>query len=110
MDYNLLVRWFVGLNADDEVWDPTVFTKNRDRLLQADVAQEFLARVVEQVRAVENRQWTDPGCRITTGGRRIGPVSGGFDPHTLPPFVFCDLLQVYRPQFYPWNCMTTRRL
>ena len=51
MDYNLLFRWFVGLNADDEVWDPTVFTKNRDRLLEADVAQEFLARVVEQARA-----------------------------------------------------------
>ena len=33
MDYNLLFRWFVGLNADDEVWDATVFTKNRDRLL-----------------------------------------------------------------------------
>jgi transposase len=46
MDYNLLFRWFVGLNADDEVWDPTTYTKNRDRLLQADVAKEFLARVV----------------------------------------------------------------
>jgi transposase len=42
MDYNLLFRWFVGLNADDEVWDPTVFTKNRDRLLQGEVAKEFL--------------------------------------------------------------------
>src|SRR5271157_4486424 len=51
MDYNLLFRWFVGLNADDEVWDPTVFTKNRDRLLEADVAKEFLSRVVEQARA-----------------------------------------------------------
>jgi transposase len=51
MDYNLLFRWFVGLNADDEVWDATTFTKNRDRLLAADVAKEFLARVVEQARA-----------------------------------------------------------
>jgi len=50
MDYNLLFRWFVGLNADDPVWDATVFTKNRDRLLEADVAKEFLARVVEQAR------------------------------------------------------------
>ncbi len=50
MDYNLLFRWFVGLNADDAVWDATVFTKNRDRLLEADVAQEFLARVVAQAR------------------------------------------------------------
>ena len=48
MDYNLLFRWFVGLNADDEVWDATTFTKNRDRLLEADVAKEFLARVVAQ--------------------------------------------------------------
>jgi transposase len=51
MDYNLLFRWFVGLNADDEVWDPTTFTKNRDRLLEADVAKEFLARVVDQARS-----------------------------------------------------------
>lgn len=43
MDYNLLFRWFVALNADDEVWDATVFIKNRDRLLAADVAKEFLA-------------------------------------------------------------------
>jgi transposase len=50
MDYNLLFRWFVGLNADDEVWDATTFTKNRDRLLEADVAQEFLECVVEQAR------------------------------------------------------------
>src|SRR5258707_2029946 len=50
MDYNLLFRWFVGLNADDAVWDATVFTKNRDRLLEADVAKQFLAQVVEQAR------------------------------------------------------------
>ena len=51
MDYNLLFRWFVGLNADDDVWDATTFTKNRDRLLQADIAKEFLAQVVEQARS-----------------------------------------------------------
>ena len=51
MDYNLLFRWFVGLNADEDVWDATTFTKNRDRLLEADVAKEFLAVVVEQARA-----------------------------------------------------------
>jgi Transposase domain (DUF772) len=51
MDYNLLFRWFVGLNADDAVWDATVFTKNRDRLLEADVAKQFLARVVAQAGA-----------------------------------------------------------
>src|SRR6202049_3498518 len=46
MDYNILFRWFVGLNLDDAVWDATVFTKNGDRLLEAEVAKEFLARVV----------------------------------------------------------------
>ena len=50
MDYNILFRWFVGLNMDDAVWDATVFSKNRDRLLAADVATEFLARVVAQAR------------------------------------------------------------
>jgi IS5 family transposase len=47
----MLFRWFVGLNLDDEVWDATTFTKNRDRLMQADVAKQFLAQVVEQARA-----------------------------------------------------------
>src|SRR5579859_5029650 len=51
IDYSMLFRWFIGLNLDDEVWDATVFTKNRDRLLEADVAKEFLAHVVEQARA-----------------------------------------------------------
>ena len=48
--YNILFRWFVGLNLDDAVWDATVFTKNRDRLLEAEVAKDFLALVVEQAR------------------------------------------------------------
>jgi transposase len=48
MDYNLLFRWFVGLGIDDPVWVPTVFSKNRDRLLEGDVATAFLAAVVEE--------------------------------------------------------------
>jgi len=50
IDYSILFRWFVGLNLDDKLWDATVFTKNRDRLLEADVAKEVLAQVVEQAR------------------------------------------------------------
>src|SRR5260370_11389656 len=50
IDYNILFRWFVGLNLDDAVWDATVFTKNRDRLLEAEVAKDFLMLVVEQAR------------------------------------------------------------
>jgi len=55
MDYNILFRWFVGLNMDDPVWDATVFTKNRDRLLEAELAKKFLARVVAQAR---DKGWT----------------------------------------------------
>lgn len=50
IDYSILFRWFVGLNLDEEVWDATVFTKNRDRLLEAEVAKLFLAEVVAQAR------------------------------------------------------------
>ena len=55
IDYSMLFRWFVGLNLDEEVWDATTFTKNRDRLMDADVAKEFLAQVVEQARV---QGWT----------------------------------------------------
>jgi IS5 family transposase len=50
IDYSMLFRWFVGLNLDEEVWDATTFTKNRDRLLEAEVAKEFLAQVVARAR------------------------------------------------------------
>ena len=50
---NLLFRWFVGLNMDDAVWDATTFTKNRDRLLEGDVAREFFAAIQQQARAAE---------------------------------------------------------
>ena len=43
LEYNLLFRWFVGLNMDEAVWVPTVFTKNRDRLLEGDIAEKFFA-------------------------------------------------------------------
>ncbi len=50
LDYNLLFRWFVGLNIDDPVWDATVFSKNRDRLLEGDIAREFFKRVLAHAR------------------------------------------------------------
>ena len=50
LDYNLLFRWFVGLSMDAPVWDATVFSKNRDRLLDGDVAAKFLVAVVAQAR------------------------------------------------------------
>jgi transposase len=50
LDYNLLFRWFVGLSMDDEVWAPTVFTKNRDRLLEGEIAQAFFGQVLKLAR------------------------------------------------------------
>ena len=48
LDYNLLFRWFVGLAMDDRIWDATVFTKNRERLLRGDIAHAFFERVRAQ--------------------------------------------------------------
>jgi len=46
LDYNLLYRWFVGLSPDDQVWDPTTFTKNRDRLQKGDVFAKFMSKLL----------------------------------------------------------------
>src|ERR1700682_2127938 len=48
LNYNLLYRWFVGLNPDDKVWDVTVFTKNRERLMAGEVSQRLLEAVLRQ--------------------------------------------------------------
>jgi len=49
LDYNMLFRWFVGLNMDDPVWDVTVFiTKNRERLLDGDIAEAFFRAVLKR--------------------------------------------------------------
>ncbi|MFI5109915.1 MAG: IS5 family transposase [Terriglobales bacterium] len=50
IDYNLLYRWFIGLNPDDAVWDATVFSKNRQRLMGGEVSERLLAAVLEQAR------------------------------------------------------------
>jgi len=47
LDYNLLFRWFVGLSADDPIWDASVFTKNRERLQEGDVFQKFMAKLLD---------------------------------------------------------------
>jgi transposase len=53
LEYNLLFRWFVGLNMDEPVWDVTVFTKNRERLLKADIAKKFFEQVLKQAQALD---------------------------------------------------------
>jgi transposase len=51
LDYSVLYRWFVGLSLDDPIWDATTFTKNRDRLLEGDIADAFFAEVVAAIKA-----------------------------------------------------------
>jgi transposase len=51
LEYNLLFRWFVGLNVDEPVWVPTVFSKNRDRLLTGNIAEKFFAEILALARA-----------------------------------------------------------
>src|ERR1700757_4161617 len=53
LDYNLLFRWFVGLSMDDEVWDASTFSKNRERLLEGDIAEAFFQGVLGEARAGE---------------------------------------------------------
>lgn len=67
LDYNLLFRWFVGLEMDDPVWVPTVFSKNRDRLLAGDVARSFFEKVLDQARRrnlLSNEHFTVDGTLI----------------------------------------------
>ena len=49
-EYDLLFRWFVGIGVDDTAWDHSVFSKNRDRLLEGDIAAKFLGAVLAQPR------------------------------------------------------------
>jgi transposase len=51
LDFNLLIRWFVGLSMDDTVWDHSVFSKNQERFLDSDLADAFFARIQQQAAA-----------------------------------------------------------
>src|SRR5256886_3007220 len=55
LDYNLLFRWFVGLNMDDAIWDVTVFTKNRERLLDGDIGEALARRSTPDIPLVRER-------------------------------------------------------
>jgi IS5 family transposase len=72
LDFNILYRWFVGLSLDAPVWDVTVFTKNRERLLAGDIAQAFFAVVVKQAQA---RQLLSPE-HFTVDGTLIEAWAG----------------------------------
>ena len=90
LDYNLLFRWFVGLELDDRVWVATVFTKNRDRLLKGEIAEAFLQGVVRQARRkrlLSDEHFTVDGTLLEAWASqksfqpKDGPPSSGADFH-----------------------------
>jgi transposase len=94
LDYNLLFRWFVGLSMDDKVWDHTTFSKNRDRLIEHEVAARFFQTVkaqAERAGLLSREHFTVDGTLIEAwasmksfrpkdGGRQDPPADGGRNP------------------------------
>ena len=95
IDFNILFRWFVGLSMDAPVWDHSSFTKNRDRLLESDIARLFFAKVVERARRkkfLSDEHFTVDGTLIEawasmksfqekdSPGSKGGNSEGGRDP------------------------------
>src|SRR2546428_1275832 len=68
IDYSVLFRWFVGLGMDDPIWSPTTFSKNRDRLLESDIAGAFFDAVLGQARAAGLLS----GRQVPPGGAPLG--------------------------------------
>jgi transposase len=85
LDYNLLFRWFVGLSIDDAVWDHSTFSKNRDRLMEADVATELFERVLARARRhklTSDEHFTVDGTLIEAWAsmKSFRPRDGSDDP------------------------------
>lgn len=88
MDYNLLFRWFVGLNMDELVWNPSTFSKNRDRLLNGRIAEQFFAEVL----ALAEMQGFLSDEHFTVDGTLIEAWAGhkSFKPKDTPPDASSD--------------------
>src|ERR1019366_1134457 len=87
LDYNFLFRWFVGFNIDDPVWDVTVFTKNRERLLVGEAAQGFFNAVVDRARAqglLSDEHFTVDGTLIEAWAGHKSFKRKGDDQQTPP--------------------------
>jgi transposase len=89
LDYNFLFRWFVGLSMDERVWDATVFSKNRDRLLAGEVADGFFAAVLDQARGqglLSDEHFTVDGTLIEAwAGHKSFKRKDHSDTKTSPP-------------------------
>lgn len=90
LDYNLLFRWFVGLSMDAGVWNPTTFTKNRDRLLNGRIAEKFFEKVVEharQARLLSDEHFTVDGTLVEAwaGQKSFKPKGSNKDDDSTGP-------------------------
>ena len=74
LEYDLLFRWFVGIGVDAAVWDHSVFSKNRDRLLEGDIATRFLAAVLDQPRV---KKLLSVSASASASKRRLAGGNGG---------------------------------
>ena len=83
LDYNLLFRWFVGLEMDDEVWDVTVFTKNRERLIDGEVSQGLLSSVL--VQAGENNLLSEEHFTVDGTLIQAWAAARSFEEKSDPP-------------------------
>jgi transposase len=89
LNYNMLFRWFVGLSMDDAVWDPTTFTKNRDRLLAGDIADAFFAELLSTIKTdglLSAEHFTVDGTLLEGLGEseQLKPKTGADDPSDDP--------------------------
>jgi transposase len=85
LEYNLLFRWFVGLSVDEPVWDHSTFSKNRDRLLEADIARELFKAIVEQAQVaglLSDEHFSVDGTMIEAWAsqKSFRPKDGSDDP------------------------------
>jgi len=85
LEYNMLLRWFVGLNMDDPIWDVTVFTKNRERFLDGEIAEKFFAAVLDQAREatlLSDEHFTVDGTLVEAWAsqKSFRPKDGGTPP------------------------------
>ena len=88
LEYNLLFRWFVGLSANEPVWHPTVFSKNRDRLLEGAVAEQFFSLIVQQARSrklLSDEHFTVDGTLIEAWAGQKSFRRKDSDPLNPPP-------------------------
>jgi transposase len=83
LDYSVLYRWFVGLSMDDPVWDATTFTKNRDRLLEGDIADAFFAEVLAAIRT--DGLWSDEHFTVDGTLLEAWASHKSFKPKQEPP-------------------------